>query len=226
MPPKTPRKARRQNPQNSQALAVQASDYDTEVLEVATATVPTRSPAEINFIVIRRYVPSLESIICYAPSAQLYTMQSTGTWEKESGVEGTLFVCQLTPSPVTGGGRHCIVVLNRKGLENLIVESGEIQHVEIGADSFLMLGFKPRAQSHEEDMKVLGLFIHAESPPKEEICQIIKEHWEEAVRERSLAGGDDGITNLGDGFIPSRGEEEDQKVMGRRLSLSELFGKQ
>ncbi|KAH7418540.1 hypothetical protein BKA64DRAFT_202471 [Cadophora sp. MPI-SDFR-AT-0126] len=220
MPPKTPRKSRRQN----QAAPVQASDYDTEAVEVPA--LPTRTPAEINFSVLRRYVPSLENIICYAPSAQLYTMQPTGTWEKESGVEGTLFVCRLTSSPVTGGGRHCIVVLNRKGLENLIVESGEIQHVEIGADSFLMLGFKPRAQSLEEDMKVLGLFIQAESPPKEEVCQIIKGHWEEAVRERSLAGGDDGITNLGDGFIPSRGEEEDQKVMGRRLSLSELFGKQ
>ncbi|KAL2074895.1 hypothetical protein VTL71DRAFT_8675 [Oculimacula yallundae] len=224
MPPKTPRKTRRSNPQSSQNVAVQASDYDTEAIEVSN--VPARTPAEINFSVLSRYVPSLENIICYAPSAQLYTMQQTGTWEKESTVEGTLFVCQLTPSPVTGGGRHCIVVLNRKGLENLIVESGEIQHVEIGADSFLMLGFKPRAQNHDEDMKVLGLFIHAESPSKEEICQIIKGHWEEAVRERSMAGGDDGITNLGDGFIPSREEEEDQKVLGRRLSLSELFRKQ
>ncbi|CZS99730.1 uncharacterized protein RAG0_08039 [Rhynchosporium agropyri] len=224
MPPKTPRKSRRGNPQSSQAALVQASDYDTEAFEVSN--VPTRTPAEINFSVLSRYVPSLETIICYAPSAQLYTMQSTGSWEKESAVEGTLFICQLTPSPVTGGGRHCVVLLNRKGLENLIVESGEIQHVEIGADSFLMLGFKPRSQNNEEDMKVLGLFIQAESPPKEEICQIIKGHWEEAVRERSLAGGNDGITNLGDGFIPSRQEEGDQKVMGRRLSLSELFGKQ
>lgn len=153
-------------------------------------------------------------------------MQPTGSWEKESSVEGTLFVCQLTPSPVTGGSRHCIVLLNRKGLENLIVESGEIQHVEIGADAFLMLGFKPRAESHEAEMKVLGLFIQADMPPREEICQLIKGHWEEAVRERSRAGGDDGITNLGDGFIPSREGHEDERTMGRRLSLSELFQKQ
>ncbi|EKD13021.1 uncharacterized protein L3040_007103 [Drepanopeziza brunnea f. sp. 'multigermtubi'] len=220
MPPKTPRRSRRQN---QATVPIQASDYDTEAFY--NPPVPARTPAEINFSVIRRYVPALEEIVCYAPSAQLYTMP-TGSWEKEANVEGTLFVCQLTPSPVTGGSRHCIVLLNRKGLENLIVESGEIQHVEIAAEGFLMLGFRPRGQSAESEMKVLGLFIQADDPPREAIAQLVREHWEEAVRERSLAGGDDGIVNLGDGFIPSREGHEGERTMGRRLSLSELFGKQ
>ncbi|KAK2630112.1 hypothetical protein QTJ16_000932 [Diplocarpon rosae] len=218
MPPKTPRKSRRHN-QNS----IQASDHDNE--GIYNAPVPARSPAQINFAVIRRYVPALEAIISYAPSAQLYTMQPTGSWEKQANVEGTLFICQLTPSPITGGSRHCIVLLNRKGLENLIVESGEIQNVEITEQGYLMLGFKPRAESHQTEMKVLCLFIQADDPPREAICQMIKGHWEEATRERSLAGGSDGISNLGDGFIPSTEGHEDQKTMGRRLSLSELFGK-
>lgn len=218
MPPKTPRKPRRQN---LASVPFQVSDYDTEAFYHPPA--PARSSADINFSVVRRYVPALESIICYAPSAQLYTMPS-GSWEKEANVEGTLFICALTPSPVTGGGRHCIVLLNRKGLENLIVESGEIQHVEIAAEGFLMLGFRPRGAA-EGDMKVLGLFIQADDPPREAIALLVKEHWEEANRERSLAGGDDGIVNLGDGFIASSTGHEEERTMGRRLSLSELFGK-
>lgn len=219
MAPKTPRKPRRQNQTSSQQV-VQASDYDTEAFYAPPVS---RTPSEINFSVVRRYVPSLESIICFANAAQLYLMPE-GEWVKESEVEGTLFVCQLTPSPVTGGSRHCIVLLNRKGLDNLIVESGEIQNIEYGVrPGFISLGFKPRVGGRDTEMKILGLHLHANEPSADQICALINEHWEEAVRERIRAGGDDGIHNLGDGLIPNTHGHVEEKSMGRRLSLTELF---
>jgi hypothetical protein len=230
----TPRKTRTRNHAASTSQPPLVSDYDSEAQYTAPSTLRTRE--EINHAVLKRYVPSLSAILEIAASAYIYTLNNeTAEWEK-TGIEGTLFVCELTPSPITGIPRHCIVVLNRKGLENLIVYSGEIQAVEI-SDQFLLLKFRSRenrngfAQEAKEQEKILGFFMTADGDVKERICRAVKSHWEMAMRERESGEGIEGmVENFGDEAYGVSGGgmmgevAGESKPMGRRLSLTELFG--
>ena len=144
----------------------------------------------------------------------------------KSGVEGTLFVCQLTPSPITGAERHCIVILNRKGLENVIIESGEIANVEI-TDEFLLLQFNRQDDSlGGEVSNILGFFMHDyEEFPREHICQLVKQHWEIAMADRAQTESQAGmVENYADESFGGKALGVEYKPMGRRLSLTELFG--
>jgi hypothetical protein len=228
----TPRKPRTRNHASSTSQPPLVSDYDSEAQY--TAPTPLRTPEQINFSVIARYVPSLSKILSIAQSAYIYTLaHSTGTWEK-TNIEGSMFVCELTPSPITGSPRHCIIVLNRKGLENLIIDSGEIEAVEI-SDEFLLLSFRSKeellVQNQDQQTKILGFFLTTNSEKdREEVCQLVKSHWEIAMKERESGEGREGmVENFGDegygiaaGGAVGEGVGEN-KAMGRRLSLTELF---
>jgi hypothetical protein len=228
----TPRKTRTRNHASSTSQAPLVSDYDSEAQYTAPGTLRTRE--EINHSVIKRYVPSLSEILEIAASAYIYTLSNTTSEWERTGIEGTLFVCELTPSPITGSPRHCVVVLNRKGLENLIVFSEELQNVEI-SDEFLLLKFRSResgngfVQETKEQEKILGLFMTADGDAKERVCLAVKSHWEMAMRERESGEGMEGmVENFGDegyGGGGMMGEAAgESKPMGRRLSLTELFG--
>ncbi|KAF8850855.1 PH domain-like protein [Acephala macrosclerotiorum] len=223
MPPRgsfsrTPRKTRQRGQTSSSSHAqpapIPTSDYDSEAFYHDPA--PTRTREEINDTVIRRYVPSLQSIVAIAPNAVIYTFApETETWDK-ANIEGSMFVCQLTPSQVTGGARHCIIVLNRKGMENLIIESGEIEVVEI-TEQFLILAF----QSHGE-RKTLGIYLHgSEHYPRDYVCQLVKAHWETAMEERTEVGSEE----YDEEVLQSIEAPAENRPMGRRISLSELFGR-
>jgi len=100
-----------------------------------------------------------------------------------------------------------VVVLNRRGLENLIVDVKTIENVEV-TEEFLMLGFKG-----EEGEKVLGFFIHADRTETREVnCRLIREKWEE------VRGGGGG------GVVGNGGAVQAESGVGRRLSLTDLFG--
>lgn len=101
-----------------------------------------------------------------------------------------------------------MVVLNRRGLENLVVDLGSVENVEV-TEEFLMVGVRGNG---EEEVKVLGFFIHKDRDETREVnCRLIREKWEEVrgegVGNSSAGGGTDGGA-------------------GRRLSLSDLFGGQ
>lgn len=216
MPPRTPRRTRQRHP-DSQSHAqnpIQASDYDSEAFYVEPQQTLTRD--QINANVIKKYVPSLSHIIAVGPNAVIYTFApDSSNWDK-ANIEGSMFICQLTPSSVTGGPRHCIIVLNRKGMDNLIIESAEIEDVEI-KDEILILRF----QSHGE-IKTMGVYIHGdEYNPRDYICQLVKAHWETAMEERTEAGNGE---YSGDVLESIEAPEED-RPMGRRISLSQLFGR-
>ncbi len=84
----------------------------------------------MNLSVLRRYKPSIQSILSIAASAVLYVFDaSEGTWDK-SGVEGTLFVCETEPDVESGDENYCIVVLNRRGIENWGVDLWSVSDVE------------------------------------------------------------------------------------------------
>jgi hypothetical protein len=226
----TPRKTRTRNHASSASQPPLVSDYDSEVQYTAPTTLRDRD--EMNFSVIKRYVPTLSEIVDIAPSAHIYTFShSENTWER-TGIEGSMFVCQLTPSPITGVPRHCIIVLNRKGLENLIINSSELQHVEI-TDQFLLLHIRSKEdlvlQDQDQEIKILGFFLTTNGPEaREKFCQTVKGHWEMAmVKRASQEGREEMVENFGDEGYDGDTMGEGigvYKPMGRRISMSELFG--
>ncbi|KAG9239248.1 hypothetical protein BJ875DRAFT_220784 [Amylocarpus encephaloides] len=212
----TPRKTRGRHQQNtSQSIPVQASDYESEAFYEPHVT--TRSNTELNLAVLRRYHPSIQSILSIAPSAQIYTyVPESSSWNK-TDIEGTLFVCQLAPATLSGRIHYCIVVLNRRGLDNLIMNMAAVENVEITGE-FLMIGVRssedPNIRPEEgAEMKTLGFFIHADKLDTREVnCQLIKEKWEEEGAQRHGEGATE----------PQKSEATD----GRKLNLADLFGSQ
>jgi len=106
--------------------------------------------------------------------------------------------------------------------------------VEI-SDEFLLLKFRSLesgngfVQETKEQEKILGLFMTADGDAKERVCLAVKSHWEMAMRERESGEGMEGmVENFGDegyGGGGMMGEAAgESKPMGRRLSLTELFG--
>lgn len=102
-------------------------------------------------------------------------------------------------------------MLNRRGLDNLILDLGVTRDVEV-TDELLIL----RWEGEEgEGQKVMGVWIHDAAGDRERNSLRIQEAWERARvgrREREGAGNEVG-------FAPP------QEAMGRRISLSELFGR-
>jgi hypothetical protein len=86
-----------------------------------------------------------------------------------------LFVCQLTASPIAGNAQYCIVVLNRRNLENLIIETKDIKNAEI-TEQFLLITLISQGE-----MKTLGLYeVHPRKYGRCEDSQFskIKDCWE------------------------------------------------
>ena len=212
----TPRKSQRHDKKSSQsnlAQQVQPSDYESEASPYA-APPTTRSNTDLNFSVLKRYLPALNTILLIAPSAVIYKfMPNEQTWER-ADIEGTLFVCQLDSLPSQPKKeRFCVVVLNRKGLENLIVEMRKVQEVEMQLE-FLILRWM-----EETGERVVGFHIHAvEEDTRDKTVKLIQECWEAvsekgAVEEPSKQYGEDVF------------EDSDGQFMGRSVTVNQLFGR-
>ncbi|MCJ1304499.1 hypothetical protein MMC08_007312 [Hypocenomyce scalaris] len=201
------------------------SDYESDVNYVSDALPPpppTRTNAELNLSVIRRHDPDTTSIISIPPYAVVYIFSpASQQWEK-SGIEGTLFVCQLLPSEL-GAERYSVIVLNRRGLDNFRVELLDGGDVEITEDYVIL-------QSNDEDgnPQVFGLWIFSEPPPSSTAnsrainAQIIQECAIRAETTRKAAVQ----SSQANGQHDEEFEFVENEPMGRQLSLKELFGQQ
>lgn len=136
------RKGRRNNQNNHQNNShshphshPHLTDYESDAaylsdMQHQQAAPPLRSNEEINLSVIRRHNPSVIAILSLAPYAVVYIFSpTTRQWEK-NGVEGTLFVCQLTQGPL-GEERYTAFVLNRRGLNNFDLPLTDSDNVEV-----------------------------------------------------------------------------------------------
>lgn len=108
-----------------------------------------------------------------------------------------------------------MVVLNKKSLENLIVDMVEVQNVEVTTE-FLILNFMDREIAGD---KIIGVYIHADKEDTMEVnCRMMKERWE-LLR--------DGLTMNQDASMQSMGQElsgeSDGQFVGRKLDLNQLF---
>ena len=239
MPPKkrTTRTAQRQ-PQQV------VSDYDetdtatfTDNAAANIAPPPSRTNTELNLLVLRRYCPDVERIVQIAPFAVVYSFSpDTQGWEK-IGTEGTLFVCQLAGASYS---RYSVIILNRKSLDNFIVELVSAENVEI-TDSYVIL------QSPGEDgvEQIYGLWIFSEDDvqpsTQEVVAMAIEECALRAEEGKKLAeeayGG--GVHNDLNGVLGAGQAEASYVEMtvestqpaqpippaGQQIDLMQLFGK-
>ncbi|KAF5245825.1 hypothetical protein FAUST_1612 [Fusarium austroamericanum] len=207
----TPRKPRHSRQPSNRIPVV--SDYESDAAAIHNdyAPPPPRTNTELNLSVLQRYLPSIHTILSIAANAVIYTFNSTSeSWEK-SGVEGTMFVCAQSPSSEDPAQqpRACVFILNRRGLDNVIVDLSRVSHAEVSGELVIM---KVEGDWEEGD-KVLGVWIHNDKDETREMnAAIIQEAWKIA---RSAGPVE---TTQGPEAGPA------MQAMGRRLSLSDLFG--
>ncbi|KAI9841492.1 MAG: hypothetical protein M1837_000653 [Sclerophora amabilis] len=220
----TPRKSKTHARQ--QQLNHQPSDYESDVnaSDVPPPPPPSRTNAELNLSVLRRHNPEVSSILALAPFAVIYSFSSsTQQWEK-IGVEGTLFVCQLS-STDEEVERYTVTILNRRDLHNFEAELLNEADVEV-TQGYVIL----KVNDEDQVPRVYGIWIFAESPTSSTAnvpaitAQIIQDCAVQAETSRRLveqrqAGRVQQPVGPANGGLAS-------EPMGRQLSLRELFGHQ
>jgi hypothetical protein len=220
----TPQVSHQRSTGPSATATATGTDYDSTYEEVPTEDLlppapPMRTNTELNLSVLRRYAPSVRTILSIAANAVVYRFSPTiQQWEK-AGVEGTLFVCDTAEGPTAEGpeGRHasgqhpsaCVIVLNRHGLNNLILEMGDVEEVEVMGE---ILSIRHVEGSEQQ---VLGIWVHADKDNiRSEIAGSVLGKWREVRNavERDKAtttttgGGGRGEGGVGlSGSNPSHG---------------------
>ncbi|KAK3715461.1 hypothetical protein LTR37_007189 [Vermiconidia calcicola] len=211
------------------------SDYDTDTANVtdsaapAMAPPPARTNTELNLLVLRRYVPDIERIISIAPFAVVYLFSpETQQWEK-SGVEGTLFVCQL------GGSQHWrynVVILNRKSMDNFITELVSGEDIEI-TEQYVIL----QVLGEDGTPNIYGLWIFSDEEDKPSTREVVANAIQEcAVRaESGRATEDEEEQSDEDDYsgpapynldgVDERATPVQTQPSGQHIDLSALFSK-
>lgn len=192
----------------------QPSDYETDAPQVDVPRPPRRSNEQLNLSALQRHYPDITSLLHVASYTVLYVFSlTTNTWEK-TGIEGTLFVCQLTPSPI-GADRFSVVILNRRALENFDMEITTESDIEITAEYIILQGDQ-----------IYGLWVFSEPTPSstagardetvEKILALARQADESRRALEQVAVNGSSAAQQADGGV----------AMGRQLSLRELFGQQ
>lgn len=199
----------------------QPSDYETDAPPPAVDVPlpPPRSNEELNFSVLRRIYPELVAIEHVTPYAALYTFtRETQQWEKV-GVEGTLFLCRLAPSPI-GADRYSVAILNRRGLDNFYLELTSEEEMEF-TDPYVIL----------QDDQIYGIWVFADPPPastancRTETANKIMQAAEKARLSRESKEQEQAQeANIGAQQTFENEQTPTATLMGRQLSLRELFG--
>ena len=237
----------RHPPQSSQNHVAQhlqpnplTSDYESDTAaylsDIPTHHAPQpRTNEELNFSVLQRHCPEVSSILSIAPYAVIYefTPHPEPTWNK-SGIEGSLFICQLNTGPQLGEDRYCAIVLNRRGLENFYAELREADNtgVEI-TDEYVIVSLMEQGVQ-----KIFGIFIFSEGPGSstENTRALNAELMKQCAIQAGLslksaeAAATEALPSQSNGN--ERGAEPPAEghatsaPMGRQISLQELFGQQ
>jgi hypothetical protein len=226
-------------------LPPQPSDYETDTpvpVDLLSQPPPPRTNADLNLSVIKRHNPDVVAILSIAHYAVVYLFSpTTQQWEK-CGIEGTMFVCQLTPSSI-GADRYSVMILNRRGLDNFTTELLSADDVEI-TEEYIIL----QIIAADGMPQVFGLWIFSEPPPSSTAdtrrinAQIIVDCATQAElsrkaleqRQRDHQNGnsqdepEEAEADDEDEETEDQTEEDDPAsvAMGRQISLRELFGKQ
>ncbi|KAG6099728.1 hypothetical protein E4U31_004286 [Claviceps sp. LM219 group G6] len=211
----TPRKAPHTRQLSNQIPTV--SDYESDAIAIHTsyAPPPPRTNTELNVNVLQRHVPSIHTILSIAANAVVYDFDSSKVrWEK-NGIEGTLFVCAQTPLPGRSRPRACVFVLNRRALDNLVVDLAMVAHVELLNEVIIL---QVEGSHWTEDGKVIGIWIHNDRDETRQVNFVtMRESWKLA-QAPSLDEQDRAAYG-------EPGTEPARRALFRRLSIEDLFGK-
>ena len=220
--------------------AVLASDYESDNQGYHSdypikAPPPNRTNEELNLSVLKRHSPQTTSILSIAPYAVVYEFSPLPQpeWTK-IGVEGSLFICELTPGPY-GEDRYSAIVLNRRGLDNFEAElrEGENAGVEITGE-YVIISFK---EAHEQ--KIYGVYIFHDGPGTStenaqklngELMKSLADH-AGASRQAAEAAASAATAQHTNGHIQEAGRAlNDQQAnapgSSQQISLQQLFGQQ
>jgi hypothetical protein len=223
MTPRKPKQHIHHHHRNSSLI--QPSDYESDAQSYPIHLPPvTRTNTELNLSVLQRYRPSIRTILSIAANAVIYSFLSSQQWEK-SAIEGTMFVCEEDLDPKTGLERYCIVVLNRRGLDNLIVDLGQIQDIEI-QNGLVILQFK-KVSDDDEMGKTIGIWIHEDKDDTRDVnIGLIQQCWERLNPANSINLEQDNVeTGFPDGTLKYNNNlpSTEDTTTGRRISLTDLF---
>lgn len=157
----TPRKAKQRQvqPHAANPTSDHESDFNNPSLDNAPLPPPARTNTELNLSVIKRHLPDAVSIVSIASYAVVYIFSpSSQQWEK-NGVEGTLFICELSPNS-SAAPRYSVLVLNRRGLENFKLELLDSDDVDVTEEYVILQG-----HDDADVPKAYGLWIFSEPEP-------------------------------------------------------------
>lgn len=215
---------------------------------------PVRTNEELNLSVLRRHNPDIVAILSLAQYAVVYIFSpTTRQWEK-NGVEGTLFVCQLTQGPL-GEERYTAFVLNRRGLNNFNLQLTDADNVELTEEYVILKADDDAAGESTEGvasngqpngastpgLRIYGLWIYSEPAPNSTAqartinAQKIRECAAHAgqtlkmARERLEAMQQNGLhvaAAAAENQVAPLEEVQASVPMGRQISLKDLFGQQ
>jgi hypothetical protein len=217
-----------------------ASDYESDYQGYQSDYVPQRPPPsrtneELNLSVLKRHNPEISSILSIAPYAVVYEFSPVPNpeWTK-TGVEGSLFICELVPGKL-GEDRYSAIVLNRRGLDNFDAElrEGENAGVEITGD-YVIISFK---QGHEQ--KIYGVYIFHDVPGSStehaqqlngELMKSLADHAgasklaAEAAASAKVAQHTNGHMQQAEQSLQN--QQASAPANGHQISLQQLFGQQ
>ena len=226
-----PRHPPQSNPNN---LQLQVSDYESDSAfaylsdqpPAPETEIPLRTIDELNLSVLQRYNPSITAILSVAPYAVIYTFSPSPEpeWIK-SGMEGSLFICQLEPGQL-GEDKFKVIVLNRRGLENFEaeLEEDETGGVEV-TDEYIIVTSNISGQPTAS-----GIWVFSEGPgsstaiTRDLVAQFIKERAVQAGASRRAAEARKARNPNGQATHYS--SDDFSAPMGRQISLQEMFGQQ
>lgn len=209
-PPKSRRKHHHHQPQPA------TTDYDTDTLANAAVDyeVNQRTVEDLNTSVLRRYLPSIHTILDIANYAVLYTFNPDAQAWQKADIEGTLFVCATAPD------EFCVMILNRRGLENFVADILSPGDIEVSGEYLYLRS--------ETDGETYGLWIFSEdetstADQREIIHRLIVELAKKAEASRVETSNGHDATEIAEDTTEA---EAESVPMGRQLSLRELFGQQ
>ena len=195
------------------------SDYESDAYYLSDIPPPPlqRTDEELNLSVLRRHNQDVLSLEYVAPYVVVYVFSSESlSWEK-SGMEGSTFLCALRPN-AEYGYRCAVIVLNRRGLDNLQLELFSHESVEV-SEEYIILKREANGMT-----QIYGLWVFREPPPSstahhpEEFAKKIQECAQkvESSHISTTAAQSNGVES----------EEEESIPMGRQISLNQIFGQQ
>lgn len=137
-----------------------------------------RTPTDLNYAVLSRYLPRLHQILTTASYAHIYFWSSTSQAWSKANFEGSIFIVSLHPSQPTPSDpapsqteEYLLFLLNRSGLDNFSYELRDPSYIDSECGDIMMLrendphGPSPSINGDADKDKevVYGLFVSCEA---------------------------------------------------------------